>query len=195
VETSLAETVPDCRTQFAGIIPDDFDSIVQRNQRRIFRVLLLYLRDADAADTLTQECFLRAFENRARFRGDCALETWLVRIAMNLARDHMKSRRRAFWARLLRSEKAVARGAADPHPSQEAVLLAREEVAALWSAVEGLSHQQKTVFVLRFAEGMALEEVAAVLALEVGTVKSHLSRALGILRRRLQGETNAASKR
>lgn len=194
METSLAETTIACRAGAAGITPDDFDSIVRCNQRRIYRLLLLYLRDADAADTLTQECFLRAFETRARFRGECSLETWLVRIAVNLARDHAKSRRHAFWRRLLRSEKAGERRVADPHLSPEGALLAREEVAAIWSAVADLSHQQKIVFVLRFAEEMALEEVAAALELELGTVKSHLSRALGTLRRRLRGEGNATSK-
>ena len=194
MEPSPAETTIAPCTGVAGIHPDDFDSIVRRNQRRIYRLLLLYLCDADAADTLTQECFLRAFETRARFRGECSLETWLVRIAVNLARDHAKSRRRAFWRRLVHSEKAIARGMADPHLSPERMLLAREEVASVWSAVEGLSHQQKIVFVLRFAEEMALEEVAAVLELELGTVKSHLSRALGILRRHFRGEGNAASR-
>jgi RNA polymerase sigma-70 factor (ECF subfamily) len=194
VETSLAETTIACRAGAAGTVLDDFDSIVRRNQRRIYRLLLLYLCDADAADTLTQECFLRAFETRTRFKGECSTETWLVRIAVNLARDHAKSRRRAFWRRLVHSEKAIAHGMADPHLSPERMLLAREEVASVWSAVEGLSHQQKIVFVLRFAEEMALEEVATVLELELGTVKSHLSRALGTLRRRLRGEGNAASK-
>ena len=194
METSLAETTIACRFGAAEIIPDDFDSIVRHNQRRIYRLLLLYLRDADAADTLTQECFLRAFETRARFRGECSLETWLCRIAVNLARDHAKSRRRAFWRRLVRSEKAIARGVVDPHLSPEGILLAREEVTAIWSAAGDLSHQQRIVFILRFAEEMALEEVAAVLELELGTVKSHLSRALGTLRRRLRGEGNAASK-
>jgi hypothetical protein len=84
VETGLAESTIARRAGVAGITPDDFDSIVRCNQRRIYRLLLLYLRDADAADTLTQECFLRAFETRARFRGECSLETWLCRIAVNL---------------------------------------------------------------------------------------------------------------
>jgi RNA polymerase sigma-70 factor, ECF subfamily len=194
VETSLAETTIACRAGAAGINPDDFDSIVQRNQRRIYRLLFLYLRDADAADTLTQDCFLRAFETRARFRGECSLETWLCRIAINLARDHVKSRRRGFWRRLMHNEGAVAQGGADPHLSPEGVLLAREELATIWSAAGDLSHQQKIVFVLRFAEEMALEEIAAVLELELGTVKSHLSRALGTLRRRLRGGGNAASE-
>jgi RNA polymerase sigma-70 factor (ECF subfamily) len=196
LETSLAEIPIAKEFGIAGIAPEDFDSIVRRNQRRIFAVLLLYLRDSDAADALTQECFLRAFESRARFRGECTLETWLMRIAVNLARDYMKSRRRNFWARLVRSEKALARcRVADAHLSPEGVLLAREEVAALWSGIEELSHRQKSVFLLRFAEEMTLEEIAAVLELEPGTVKSHLARALGALRRRLQGEAHETPRR
>ena len=192
--TSLAETTVAGRTSAARIAVEDFDSIVRTNQRRIFRVLLVYLRDADAADTLTQECFLRAFQNRSRFRGECSLETWLVRIAVNLARDHRKNRRRGFWSRLVHSEKALARSTADPHLSPEGAMIAREDVAGIWSMMEDLSHRQRSVFVLRFVEEMALEEIAAVLELEVGTVKSHLSRALGALRRRLQGEADAIHK-
>jgi RNA polymerase sigma-70 factor (ECF subfamily) len=194
-ESSLTATATDYRTQVSGIAPDQFDSIVLGHQRRIFRVLLFYLRDADAADTLTQECFLRAYRHISRFRGESSLETWLIRIAINLARDHVKSRRRAFWSRLVRSERVLARGTADPRLSPEGILLAREEVAALWSGVESLSHKQKTVFLLRYGEEMSLDEIASVLDLDLGTVKSHLSRALGNVRRRLQGEANATSRR
>ncbi len=193
--TSLAETTMAGRASTERIATEVFDSIVRSNQRRIFRVLFVYLRDADAADTLTQECFLRAFRHRSRFRGECSLETWLVRIAVNLAHDHMRSRRRAFWGRLVRSEKAVGRGVVDPHLSPEDVLLAREGVAAIWSLVGELSHRQRSVFVLRFVEEMSLDEIAAVLELELGTVKSHLSRGLETLRRRLLGEVNATYRK
>ncbi len=189
--TSLAETTIAGQARVARVAMEDFDTIVRSNQRRIFRVLLVYLRDADAADTLTQECFLRAFRNRSRFRGECSPETWLVRIAVNLARDHVKNRRHAFWSRLVRGEKALPRDAADPHLSPEGALLAREGVAAILSLVEELSHRQRSVFVLHFVEDMALEEIAAALELEPGTVKSHLSRALETLRRRLQKGANA----
>ncbi|HYK92175.1 MAG TPA: RNA polymerase sigma factor [Acidobacteriota bacterium] len=188
LETSLAQTALAGREEAAGLNPDNFDAIVRQNQRRIFRVLLLCLRDADAADTLTQECFLRAFKTRARFRGECSLQTWLVRIAVNLAQDHAKSRRRLFWSRLVRDENILTRGHHDPHPSPEGALLVSEAVNAIWSMVEDLSHQQRSVFVLRYAEEMALEEISAVLDLKLGSVKSHLSRALATLRRRLQGE-------
>jgi RNA polymerase sigma-70 factor, ECF subfamily len=74
--------------EMGPIEQEDFDWIVSQNQKRICRTLLLLVRDADAAEVLPQECFLRAFRKRGEFRGESALTTWLVCIAVNLARDH-----------------------------------------------------------------------------------------------------------
>ncbi len=178
-----------------GLTREDFDEIVRLHQRRIYRVLLALVRDPDAADTLTQECFLRAYRKRASFRGESSVHTWLVRIAVNLATDHSKSRRQAFWRRLVGGTKAgnMAHDAAfavddlvEPHASPERVLVAREKVKAVWSIVEELSAQQRAIFLLRFAEEMTLEEIAQALEVELGTVKSHLFRAVGHVRQRLQ---------
>lgn len=166
----------------------DFDRLVREHQQRVYRVLLGLLREPDAAATLTQECFLRAFQKQAGYRGEAAVGTWLVSIAINLARDHARSRRGGFWRRLLGSagEEAAAALAATPSPgpSPEQALLAREEVAAVWRAVEELSAQQREVFLLRFAEEMPLEEIGQALGLELGTVKSHLFRAVTRVRQR-----------
>ena len=74
-----------------GIAAVDFNQLVQTHQRRVYRVLLSLLRDPDAADTLTQECFLRAYERRAQFRGESPVQAWLLRIAVNLARDYHRT--------------------------------------------------------------------------------------------------------
>lgn len=158
----------------------NFDEIICLHQRRVYRVLYVLLRDADAADTLTQECFLRAYKKLGSFRGECRIETWLLRIAVNLARDYGKSRRTSFWRRLVGLEDAEGsenRQVRGSQPSPERVLLAREELEAVWAAVDSLSQQQRTIFLLRFAEEMSLGEIAATLALRVGTVKAHLFRA------------------
>src|ERR1039457_5271013 len=84
-----------------GIAEDCFDEIVRQHQRRVYRVIFLLVKDSDVADTLTQECFLRAYKKRASFRGECALATWLLRIAVNLGRDHGKNRRISFWRKLV----------------------------------------------------------------------------------------------
>ena len=174
-----------------GLAAEEFDAIVRAHQRRIYRVLLGLVRDPDAAATLTQECFLRAYRHRRSFRGEATVGTWLVRIAVNLAADHSRNRRTAFWRRLFAAAKPegaiaavpTADELADPRASPERQLAVREQLQAVWSAVEGLSAQQRTAFVLRFAEEMTLEEVAHAMSLEVGTVKAHLARALGALRK------------
>ena len=163
----------------------NFDEIIRLHQRRVYRVLYVLLRDADAADTLTQECFLRAYKKLETFRGECRIETWLLRIAVNLARDYGKSRRTSFWRRFVgledaeESENRQARGS---QPSPERVLLAREELEAVWAAVDSLSQQQRTIFLLRFTEELSLAEIAAILKLSVGTVKAHLFRATARVR-------------
>src|SRR4051794_36115225 len=78
----------------------DFDRVVAEHQRRIFRVVLAITHDEDAAQTLTQECFLKAYRSRATFRGESPLGAWLLRIAVNLGRDHVRNRRAGFWKRL-----------------------------------------------------------------------------------------------
>jgi RNA polymerase sigma-70 factor (ECF subfamily) len=175
-----------------GLAAEEFDAIVRAHQRRIYRVLLGLVRDPDAAATLTQECFLRAYRSRRGFRGEASVGTWLVRIAVNLAADHGRNRRNAFWRRLFAAANPggapppSADDTADPRASPELQLAVREQLQAVWSAVEGLSTQQRTAFVLRFAEEMTLEEVAQAMSLEVGTVKAHLARALGALRKKFK---------
>src|ERR1051325_5928680 len=77
----------------------DFDAVVRIYWPRIFRFTLASARDRDAAETLTQECFLKAYRGRESFRGDCSLQTWLMQISINLVRDFSRSRRLQFWRR------------------------------------------------------------------------------------------------
>ena len=170
----------------------DFDALVLAEQRRIYRVLLAMLRDPDAADSLTQECFLKAYEHRKRFRGECSMRTWLMRIAVNLARDHVKSRRWQFWRQLFSSpagpEETIE--PVDPQASPERSLLARERLAHVSAAVDDLPGQQRAVFVLRFLEEMSVEEIAQATSLRPGTVKAHLFRAVSAVRERVKERKN-----
>jgi RNA polymerase sigma-70 factor, ECF subfamily len=177
---------------------EDFDALVLAEQRHIYRVLLAMLRDPDVADSLTQECFLKAYEHRKRFRGECSMRTWLMRIAINLARDHVKSRRWQFWRQLFGgpagSEETIGSvdplEQADPHASPERSLLARERLAHVSSAVDNLPNQQRAVFVMRFLEEMSIEEIAQATSLRPGTVKAHLFRAVNAVRERVKERNN-----
>ncbi len=172
----------DVETDVRSIGPDDFDWIVSRHQRRIYRILLSMVKDRDMAEVLTQECFLRAYRKHASFRGDSSLATWLVRIAVNLAHDHARNRRRAFWRRFSRTERIDQTPVRDARRSPEQAVLDGELMDTVQSAVDDLPERQRTVFLLRFVEEMPLQEIAAATSLEVGTVKTHLHRAVRIVR-------------
>ena len=166
---------------------DDLETVVALYQSRVFRFLLATLRDRDAAETLTQETFLRAWTARASFREDCSLPTWLIRIALNLARDHTRTGRFRFWKHIAANAVDVADVAAsvsNREGSAEAQLIAQEQVKRIWESVAGLSARQRTIFLLRFLEEMDIPEIAAVTGLPLGTVKSHLYRALNVIRMR-----------
>jgi len=169
-----------------AITAEDFEQIVRRYQRKIYRVLLLMLKNPEDADNLTQECFLRAYTSMKSFRGECSEQTWLIRIAVNLVRDHARNRRAGFWKRLLRLEDdGVVTDNHEPPstmPSPERGMLARQELDAVWQAVDRLSTRQREVFVLRFSEEMELKEIAEVLDLRIGTVKAQLFRAMTSVR-------------
>jgi len=164
---------------------EDFDSLVRKHRPRIFRFLLASLRDKEAAENLTQDCFVRAYKARDQFRGSSSLATWLMHIAANLVRDHEANRRLKFWRRQLRSDvdpNDVSDWIPDQHQSPEALALAKEQVRAIWKAAASLPERQRTVFLLRFVEDMDLLEIAAVTGMKEGTVKSHLFRAVQSVR-------------
>lgn len=169
------------------ILAERFEEIMRQHQQRVYRVIFLLVRDEDTADTLTQECFLRAYLKRASFRGECQIETWLLRIAVNLVRDHSKNRRTSFWRKLVGLDEGESAGAKPrqfpaPEPSAERTLLVREELDAVWNALSSLSPQQRAIFFLRYEEEMSLAQIAALLELKIGSVKSQLARATGKLR-------------
>ncbi len=154
-------------------------------EARVFRFLLFSLRDRDVALSLTQDTFLSAWRSRASFRGDCSIATWLMRIAVNLVRNHTRTGAFRFW----KKAEATAIDATDlqghlrhPNASAESTLIARQQVAQVWESVEHLSARQRTIFLLRFVDELELNEIAIVTGLTLPTVKSHLYRALDKVR-------------
>jgi RNA polymerase sigma-70 factor (ECF subfamily) len=168
----------------------DFASIVESHRPQIFRFLLASLRDVDLAETLTQECFLKAHRNWKHFRGDSSAMTWLMRIAINLQKDYWRNRRMQFWRHTLAHAVELDEAGEwlpNGERNAEQQMLAREQVAQVWKAVKRLSERQRTVFLLRYVEERELSEIAQATGLSEGTVKAHLSRALGRVRAELRG--------
>jgi RNA polymerase sigma-70 factor (ECF subfamily) len=150
----------------------DFDAVVRLYWPRVFRFALASLRDRDAAQTVAQDCFLKAYRARDRFRGEARVLTWLLQIAVNLVRDYTRRRRFA-----TQSDTAL-HWAPDGEIDPEQRVLLKEQVETLWRATASLPERQRTVFLLRYVEELELLEIAAVTGLKEGAVKVHLYRAL-----------------
>jgi len=184
-------------TQQASATPlDDMDSIIATYEQRIFRFHLISVRDRDLAQSLTQDTFVRAWSARHTFRGDCSIATWLMRIALNLIRDHTRTDRFRFWKKV--SETAIDVSDISSHvphrdSSLESRLIASEQMALVWESVAQLSDRQRNVFLLRFLEELELSEIAAITGLPISTVKTHLYRALATIRARHNATTHKDS--
>lgn len=168
----------------------EFSAVAAAHRAQIFRFLLSSTRDADLAETLTQDCLLKAHRNWSSFRGESSVMTWLMRIAINLQKDHWRNRRMQFW-RQTQTQGVSVDEAAEWLPSggasPETQVLAKERVGQVWKAVEKLSERQRTVFLLRHVEEMDLAEIAKTTGLNEGTVKAHLSRAMARVKAELGG--------
>jgi RNA polymerase sigma-70 factor (ECF subfamily) len=153
---------------------------------RVFRYILFATRDEDVAESLTQDCFLRAHTAQSSFRGECAMSTWLMRIAVNLVRDHQRNMKLRFWKRAAMLDASeMSDRLPDMKSSTEHRLIARERVATVWRAVETLSERQRNIFLLRFVEELELPEIAEAMQLNLNTVKSHLYRALNAVKQQV----------
>jgi RNA polymerase sigma-70 factor, ECF subfamily len=175
--------------QETSVAEADFDTTVQLYRPKIFRFLLASLRDRDAAECLTQDCFLKVFHALRSFRNECSMNTWLMQIAVNLLRDHLRNRRLQFWKRARRHGppgNELNNWIADQRQSPEKEVLLKERVQTVWQAAELLSEKQRSVFLLRFVEEMELLEIATVMGIKEGTVKTHLFRALQSVRERIE---------
>ena len=147
--------------------------------------LFASLRDMDLAETLAQDCFWNAYKSRATFRGDCSVNTWLMRIAVNLVRNHTQSRRFQFWKKAERVDSKEIHDWPDRSISPEQRAAVNEQVQAVWEATNDLSERQRTVFLLRFLEELEIPEIAQSTGLTENAVNVHLFRAVHGIRKRL----------
>ena len=164
---------------------DDIDALVRTYRPRLLRFVMFSIGDADLAESITQDCFLKAYNGRANFRGDCSVNTWLTSIALNLVRDQQRLQKFRFW-RQARATAVDVTEAANFLPSQESsperTLLVAEQSSQVQAALENLSPNQKMIFMMRFAEEMDLAEIAETIKMPINTVKTHLHRALKSVR-------------
>lgn len=160
----------------------DFDAVMRLYWPRVYRFVLASVRDHDIAQTLAQDCFLKAYRARDRFRGEASVLTWLLSIAVNLVRDHARARR---FRALPSDPDAVFETTPGNGIDPERQVLIKEQVQTMWRATASLPERQRTVFLLRYVEEMELLEIAAAAGLSENAVKVHLYRALRSVRKKV----------
>ena len=165
--------------------------LVSGHERMVFQLALHLLGDRDEALDLSQEVFFSVFRTIQNFRGQSALKTWIYRIVINQARNRQRWWRRRQKSSQVSLDQHVAAHGDLRQPGDETSpdrALARKELAEqLWSALDRLPFDQRTVIVLREIDGLSYDDIAFSLGVAVGTVKSRLTRARQTLRRQLTG--------
>ena len=171
------------------------ERLIVKYQNRIYNVILKMCGNADDAAELTQDTFVKVIENIDRFAGRSGFYTWLFRIAVNLTLYHCQRRRRLRCMSLDGDDSVDNRQARaqlkellcdDASPDPAAVAQNGELCAIIAKALTRLDDSQRVAIVLRDIEGMNYAQIAGVLKVELGTVKSRLSRARSNLREILE---------
>lgn len=181
-----------------------FNELVLYYQRRVYNVCFRTIGQADDAADATQEAFLHAYRAIGEFRGSVGgFQAWLLRIAVNACYDGLRRRKRRPASSLEAlqespdGELAPTFQPVDSGPGPEQRALTAETARQVQDGLDTLSADQRMVVVLCDVQGLNYEEAAGVLGIELGTVKSRLSRARAVLREYLsvRGELPAAARR
>lgn len=159
-----------------------FEELIQRYQKSIVHFLFQFVRDANRAADLSQETFLRVFQNASRYTPKASFATWIYTIAANLAKDELKTKK----SRKFMSLSSVSNEEEDgtvldyvqetqaPPPE---ILEAREREKVVWSILDTLSEPYRSTLILRDFQDLSYEEIASIQKCSLGTVKSRVNRA------------------
>lgn len=166
-----------------------FDCLVERFGPRVYNLALRLLGNADDAQDLAQEAFLRVYDALPRFRGDAAFTTWLYRIVVNACHDELARRkRRPLVMSDLEAEDGDGPTFADTlaaGATTEDMLRQREQQRVLQQAIAELPEPFRTALVLYDMQGCSYQEIVVITRANLGTVKSRINRARNLLREKI----------
>ncbi|MFL3654918.1 MAG: RNA polymerase sigma factor RpoE [Halioglobus sp.] len=172
-----------------------FDMLVLKYQHKIFSLISRYVRDADDVQDVAQEAFIKAYRSLPSFRGDSAFYTWLYRIAINTAKNHLVSRSRRPPGSDVEVEDAEyfeSGGGLRTIETPENALFGEELKTVVQEAISALSEDLRTAITLREFDGLSYEDIADIMDCPVGTVRSRISRAREaidvLVRKQMDGE-------
>ena len=173
-----------------------FDLLVLKYQHKILGLISRYVHDADEVQDVAQEAFIKAFRALPRFRGDSAFYTWLYRIAINTAKNHLVSRSRrppGTDVDVDDAEYYEGGGALRDIENPENALFGAELKAVVESAIGNLPDDLRTAVTLREFDGLSYEDIADIMDCPVGTVRSRIFRAREAIDNRVREQLEGAA--
>lgn len=192
-EPMVSEAISDadCVRKLQRGETDAFETLIRRHQKTIFNLVYRMLGDYDEAAEISQEVFLSAYRAIGNFRGEANFSTWLYRIALN----HATTRRKSLNTRQQRNIPIEnTEPASDPHPGPAESLEKKEVRQRVQQALNRLEPEDAAVILLRDLQDVPYEEVARLLEIPIGTVKSRLHRARQALKSELTSYFYAGRK-
>ncbi|MDE3012163.1 MAG: RNA polymerase sigma factor RpoE [Pseudomonadota bacterium] len=176
-----------------------FELLVIKYQRKLGRLLSRLIRDPAEVEDVTQEAFVKAYRALGSFRGDSAFYTWLYRIGINTAKNYLVAlSRRAPTSTPYDSEEAETFDDGDQLRdvnTPEAELMSKQIARTVNESMEALPEELRTAITLREIEGLSYEEIAAVMACPIGTVRSRIFRAREAIAERLRPQLGTSKDR
>lgn len=165
---------------------DAFRLLVEQHSRAVFRLAYRMTGNEHDADDVVQEAFLRAYRQIGRFEERANFGTWVHRIAVNCALDLLRARSRHDRHHVREEDGEMSNSIETSQPQPDRLLLSAELQKHVASAMESLSGNERTAFVLRHFEGMPVEEIGRTLGIQVNAAKHTIFRAVRKLRQSLE---------
>ena len=157
-----------------------FDLLVKKYQSKIAKLIARFIHDSAEVEDVTQEAFIKAYRGLANFRGESAFYTWMYRIAINTAKNHLVSTSRKTPDISIDAQEAEQYEGVSylkEYATPESLTLADEVKQTVFESIEKLPMELKTAITLRELEGLSYEEIAQVMDCPIGTVRSRIFRA------------------
>jgi RNA polymerase sigma-70 factor (ECF subfamily) len=167
--------------------PELLDRLIEQYQHRLLRYLVHLTGNRELAEDMFQETWIRVLERGHQYDPKYEFSTWLFSIARHLTLDYLRKKRPASLDGLLDEEEGASLDPPDLRPSALELVAQHEQAERISAALAGIAAEYREAIVLRFQEGLALEEIAAVTGSPLGTVKSRLYRGLNALLPGLKG--------
>jgi RNA polymerase sigma-70 factor (ECF subfamily) len=166
-----------------------FDILVRRYEHKLVNVIGRYIRDPSEVLDVAQETFIKAYRALPNFRGDSAFYTWLYRIAINTAKNHLVASSRrppGDDVDAQEAEQFEADSGLKEHATPERLALSTELATTIQAAIDELPEELRTAIVLRELDGLSYDEIAAAMECPIGTVRSRIFRARDAIERRIR---------